>query len=245
MTGVRGGSARDEILSRIRAALGPGPAPVTVPREYRRSSTMDSLVEVFVDRLHDYDATVVPVGPDEVASAVADQVRGRVRVAPGLARLVPAVSGGPSVGGMQVSGGPSEGGIQVSGGPSEGGIQVSGGRSEGGIQVELDDDGPATELDRVDTAVTSCAAACAATGTIVLDGSPDQGRRALTLVPDRHVCIVHSGQIVGTVPELIARLDPRAPLTFVSGPSATSDIELKRVKGVHGPRQLVVVLVRP
>jgi len=223
MTGVRGGSARDEILSRIRAALGPGPAPVTVPREYRRSSTMDSLVEVFVDRLHDYDATVVPVGPDEVASAVADQVRGRVRVAPGLARLVPAVSGGPSVGGMQ----------------------VSGGRSEGGIQVELDDDGPATELDRVDTAVTSCAAACAATGTIVLDGSPDQGRRALTLVPDRHVCIVHSGQIVGTVPELIARLDPRAPLTFVSGPSATSDIELKRVKGVHGPRQLVVVLVRP
>jgi L-lactate dehydrogenase complex protein LldG len=202
-------SARDDILARVRTALGPNPAPVTVPRQYRRTSTVDNVVELFADRLRDYGATVVHVTPDGVAAAIAEQVRGRVRVAPGL----PWLEAGPE------------------------------GPRVGGVAVEVDDGGPAAELDAVDTAVTAAAAACAVTGTIVLDGSPDQGRRALTLVPDRHVCVVHSGQIVGTVPELIARLNPRAPLTFVSGPSATADIELKRVKGVHGPRQLVVVIV--
>jgi L-lactate dehydrogenase complex protein LldG len=98
-------------------------------------------------------------------------------------------------------------------------------------------------LDALDTVLTGCALAIADTGTIVLDGGERSGRRALTLVPDHHVCVVHADQVVASVPDAIAALDPSRPITFVSGPSATSDIELDRVEGVHGPRDLDVVVV--
>jgi L-lactate dehydrogenase complex protein LldG len=193
-------NARDEVLARIRSAVG-SPSTVEVPRSYQHAGALhgEELLELLVERLVDYKATVHRCAPSAVAQTIASLVEGRV--------LVPS------------------------------GFTVSGGTVDDGFSP--------TELDGFDTVVTACAAACARTGTIVLDGSSDQGRRAISLVPDRHVCVVRAEQVVETVPELLARLDPTRPLTFISGPSATSDIELQRVEGVHGPRTLRVVLVSP
>ncbi|WP_328301948.1 LUD domain-containing protein [Streptomyces sp. NBC_00435] len=100
------------------------------------------------------------------------------------------------------------------------------------------------QLDAVDSVVTGCTLAIAETGTIVLDGGPGQGRRRITLIPDHHICVVRvPGQVVDSVPQALPLLDPVRPLTWISGPSATSDIELDRVEGVHGPRTLEVVLL--
>ncbi|MGV0794544.1 LutC/YkgG family protein [Mycolicibacterium sp. XJ1819] len=115
------------------------------------------------------------------------------------------------------------------------GIETISDRTETPLTVE--------QLDQVGAVVTGCALGIAATGTVVLDAGAAQGRRALTLVPDHHICVVFADQIVDTVPQAFASLNPVAPLTFISGPSATSDIELNRVEGVHGPRTLDVLLV--
>jgi len=206
-------SAREEVLSRIRAALGPDRPPVPeTAREYRTTDDRPAavLLDVLVDRLEDYKATVLRCAPDAVAGTVS-------------AALDRGLGAGWT---------PTD--IVVAPGVPEGW------RPEG---VPEDDGRPAVELAAFAATVTGVAVAVAETGTLVLDGSPLTGRRALSLLPDCLVCVVEAAQVVGGVPEGLARLDPRAPLTLVSGPSATSDIELQRVEGVHGPRTLVVVLV--
>ena len=106
-----------------------------------------------------------------------------------------------------------------------------------------DDDLTPDRIAAAGAVLTAAAVAVAETGTIVLDASPDQGRRIITLLPDVHVVVLRPGQVVASVPDAIARLDARRPLTWISGPSATSDIELNRVEGVHGPRHLHVLIL--
>lgn len=115
-----------------------------------------------------------------------------------------------------------------------------------GFEIAADENLSTTELDRFDAAVTLCALAIAETGTLILEGIAGQGRRATTLVPDLHICVLNAADIVTTVPEAFTRLASAAtlPLTFFSGPSATADIEMTRIKGVHGPRQLHILLLK-
>jgi L-lactate dehydrogenase complex protein LldG len=103
-------------------------------------------------------------------------------------------------------------------------------------------------LEHSDGVLTAAALGIAQTGTIVLDSGPGQGRRAISLLPDYHLCVIRDDQVLGLVPEAVARMhtaasDSARPITLLSGPSATSDIELNRVEGVHGPRTLEVLLV--
>jgi L-lactate dehydrogenase complex protein LldG len=115
----------------------------------------------------------------------------------------------------------------------------------GGFEFVVDEGLPAAELDRVDGVMTGATLAIAETGTVVLQNVAGQGRRAVTLVPDYHLCVVRVEDVVETVPEAMERMQATAGLatTFVSGPSATADIEMTRIKGVHGPRFLDVILV--
>ena len=211
-------TAREEVLARIRTALGgtalggtAAPGSDAAPRGYRTQGELGGtvLIDLLAERLRDYGCTVRRATPGEAMAAVAEAVRQR-----GARRVVVPP------------------GLDLTGLPA-------------GVDAIADDGLSAAALDSVDGVITGAAVAIAETGTIVLDGSPGQGRRALSLVPDYHVCIVRAEQVVALVPEALTRLDPGRPLTWISGPSATSDIELDRVQGVHGPRTLEVILVAP
>ncbi|MFY1702867.1 LutC/YkgG family protein [Micromonospora sp. WMMA1923] len=197
-------TGRETILGRLRAALGePRPTPDEIPRDYRTAGVVAADLDVFVDRLTDYRATVHRCADADVAGLVGQLLGGRqVVVPPGLPRhWLPET-----------------------------------------VHAVPDDGLAATRIAAADGVVTAAAVAVAETGTIVLDGSPDQGRRIITLLPDVHVCVLRTDQVVATVPDALTRLDPHRPLTWISGPSATSDIELDRVEGVHGPRNLHVIV---
>jgi L-lactate dehydrogenase complex protein LldG len=214
-----GDSARTAILERIRAANAPHMDGLAVaqaawrliPREYRRSATLDraGILELLVDRLRDYDAQVERVSPAGAAAAVK--------------RTLEAFGNGPL---LVAAGFPAE--LL----PRDGSFAMDDGFSH-------------AELDRFAGVLTGATLAIAETGTLVLQNVPGQGRRAATLVPDFHICVLRAEDVVETVPEAIERLSStvRLPTTFVSGPSATADIEMTRIKGVHGPRFLHVVLI--
>ena len=205
-------AARDEVLGRIRTALG-DPAPAAGadgarPARYRTEAGLGTaeLLDRLAERLTDYRATVRRAVAGEVAAVIAAALAGR-----GARRLV------------------IPPGLELP--PLD------------GVELVVDDGLSARELDGFDGVITAAAVAIAETGTIILDGSAGQGRRALSLIPDYHLCLVQAGQVVGLVPEAVARVRPDRPLTWISGPSATSDIELDRVEGVHGPRTLDVILI--
>lgn len=236
--------ARTEVLARVRAALArpatPGLLPAVpgtdVPRAYRTTGDdapgSPGALEMLVDRLVDYRAEVTRVDDDaQVGAAVAAALRTHLPGATASADDPPAVEGaGPSV---VVPPGLDPAWTAA----LDPAVRL--------VADSRDDPRTPAELDAVDAVVTAARVAIAQTGTIVLDGEPDQGRRAITLVPDLHVCVVRAAQVVASVPEAVRLLGahPERPQTWVSGPSATSDIELQRVEGVHGPRTLHVVLV--
>ena len=211
--------AREDVLGRIRSALRDVPRDETaegfeVPRDYRRHREHpEGDVERFAERVADYKATVERVHPDGVAAAVDAALR---RV--GATRVgVPA-------------GLPTEWASL-----GDGDLTLVPDTVEEPLSVP--------ELGALDAVVTGSTVGVAETGTIVLESGALCGRRALTLVPDVHVCVVRTDDVVDDVPAAVARLTPGRPLTWISGPSATSDIELDRVEGVHGPRTLHVIVV--
>jgi len=214
-------AAREEILGRIRSALADVPATerpgdVPVERDYRRRGKLGA--EARIELL----AERLRDYHAEVRTVAPDRVGEAVAEACGQWGLTEVVV-------------PPE--LEAAWRPP-------------GVEVVEDRGLDPAELDRIDAAVTGCAAAIAETGTLLLDGRGASGRRVITLVPDHHICVVTVDQVLESVPEGVAALAPaviddHAPITLVSGPSASSDIELSRVEGVHGPRNLLVLIAGP
>lgn len=208
-------SARDDILGRVRAAVD-GSADVRRPAE-----PADPLA-----------GTPDNAAVERFVDRIVDYNAGIDRIGPDdIARAVGAACRTHTVGSLLVSDGV----------PTE----WLAGVADGGVRLVPDSpELTAADLDDIDGVLSGCAVAVAETGTIVLDGSAGQGRRVASLVPDVHLCVVAADQLVASVPQAVARLDGTRPATWISGGSATSDIELNRVEGVHGPRTLHVLFVR-
>lgn len=212
-------SAREEILSRIRKATqdvrDKDPVKdVPVTWAYNQPTPLEDVLETFVENILDYKAKIVRTPASGTPGAIVAALR--------------------ELGAKSV--------VVPDGVPSHWVQAVS----DAGLEVVRDEGLSHQQLNSIDAVLTGSAVSMAETGTICLDHAEDQGRRALTLVPDRHVCVVRAGSVVSDVPEAVHRLrasiDAGRPCTWISGGSATSDIELSRVEGVHGPRQLFVVL---
>jgi L-lactate dehydrogenase complex protein LldG len=214
-------SGKETILWRVRRATkdvpqGERPDDVAVERGYRPEdgSPREEIIERFAERAAEYEATVRRVKEDELPEAIREALARH-----GVQRLViPPLLPEAWI-------------------PED--VETLRDAARPRLTKE--------ELDASDAVLTGCAVAIAQTGTIVLDAGEAQGRRALTLLPDYHLCVVREDQIVGLVPEAFARLEDAVKeegraITFISGPSATSDIELNRVEGVHGPRTLEVLI---
>ena len=214
-------SAREEIMTRIKSALRDAPETPVVPREYRRASNMsaEQRLEQLVERLIDYKANVFLTPAAEAPARLAELLAGSASI------VVP--HGLPQAWLSRLK-------------------DVAVKNDAGALAIHVDSPEhrlTTAELDAMDAVVTASAVAVSETGTIMLDGSEDQGRRIISLVPDRHICLLTVVQIVEVLPEAIARLEATRPQTWISGPSATSDIELERVEGVHGPRTLDVIIL--
>lgn len=208
--------ARTEILGRLHSALDDAPPAPAVPRSYRRTSRREpaEVVDMLVDRLVDYQANVFRETADTVADRIAELLGEHATF------VVPE-------------------GIEATWLPDGDHRRIIVESSDERTGLILDAD----ELNAVTAVVTSSTVSCAETGTIFLSTRADEGRRMITLVPDHHICIVPVDTVVELIPEAFERVEPTAPITMISGPSATSDIELERVEGVHGPRRLDVILL--
>jgi L-lactate dehydrogenase complex protein LldG len=234
-------SSRDEVLRRIRAAIGGAPSSDAsaiaaewdaLPRAYKRTASLEreAILEMLEDRLRDYDAAVVRAQPGQVAAEIA-----RILAERGKRKLV------VPAGLAEALGEP----LPASYVPPIATDPAMDGAPERSFEFTIDNALTSAELDAFEGVLTASTLAIAETGTIVLQNVPGQGRRPPTLIPDYHLCLVRAADVVETVPEAMARLAGTATLatTFISGPSATADIEMTRIKGVHGPRFLDVILV--
>lgn len=211
-------TAKEDILARLKNSLSDHPTPAEPVRAYRKTGekSAEEVLEMLVDRLVDYKANVYHATEETIADQIDQllQKSGRYVVPSGI----------------------NEAWLPADSARRARVFDAGNIKKAGTLSLQ--------ELNHVDAVVTSSTVSCAETGTIFLSTQPDEGRRAITLVPDHHICVVKESTVVELIPQAIARISPERPVTMISGPSATSDIELIRVEGVHGPRTLDVIILK-